>query len=404
MLPTLRGLPGRRLTRCLVAAALVLGGVQVIRPSDADAADAPIGWLHTAGSTILSAHDKPYTIKATSWFGMETDTCAPHGLWQISLDSGLAQIRSFGFNTIRLPYSSQCLHASSTTSIDARLNPTLVGKTPLQVMDAFVARAGAHGLSVILDRHRPDSAAQSELWYTATYTEQAWLADWTMLAKRYATNSTVIGADLHNEPHGAACWGCTDPKLDWAAAAQRAGDAVLGANPHLLVIVEGVEKQGNGESTWWGGGLSDVAAHPVTLKVPGRLVYSPHDYPASIFPQSWFSDPAYPDNLPAQWDKTWGYLQQSGVAPVLMGEFGSKLETTSDRQWLDSLVRYLRRNHMSFAYWSFNPNSGDTGGLVKADWVTPETEKLAALAPLLHGFSPVNVQTSRRPRVPIQPR
>ncbi len=38
---------------------------------------------------------------------------------------------------------------------------------------------------------------------------------------------------------------------------------------------------------------------------------------------------------------------------------------------------------MSFAYWSWNPNSGDTGGLVADDWSSPEQDKLDALAPLL---------------------
>ena len=91
-------------------------------------------------------------------------------------------------------------------------------------MDAVVAARAAHGLSVILDRHRPDSGAQSELWYTPAWSEQRWIADWTMLAKRYANDPTVVGVDLHNEPHGAACWGCGDAKRDWAAAATRAGE------------------------------------------------------------------------------------------------------------------------------------------------------------------------------------
>ena len=193
-------------------------------------------------------------------------------------------------------------------------------------MDAVVASAKAHGLKIILDRHRPDSAAQSELWYTSRYSEQRWIADWTMLAKRYAKDPTVVGADLHNEPHGAACWGCGDPKRDWAAAATRAGNAVLAVNPKLLIIVEGVEKQ-QSSTTWWGGGLADAKKHPVTLKVAHRLVYSTHDYPASVFAQPWFAAKTYPRNLPAVWKASWGYLQESGTTPVLLGEFGTKLQT-----------------------------------------------------------------------------
>ena len=294
------------------------------------------------------------------------------------------QIASFGFNAIRLPFSSECIEgtAASVSGVDSRLNPELQGLSPVQIMDRVVAAAAVRNIRVVLDRHRPDSGAQSALWYTDRYPEQQWIADWVMLANRYADQPTVIGADLHNEPHGAACWGCGDPATDWAAAATRAGNAVLAANPHLLILVEGVEKQSSG-TTWWGGGLADVAAHPITLDVPHELVYSPHDYPASIFAQTWFTDPAYPANLPALWDSNWGFIAQQGIAPVLLGEFGTKLATESDAEWLDTMVDYLAERQLSFAYWSYNPNSGDTGGLVADDWTTPQQAKLDALAPVL---------------------
>jgi endoglucanase len=347
--------------------------------------EADVPWLRTDGSEIVTPSGDDFTIRAVNWFGMETSNCAPHGLWQISLDQAMDQMASFGFNTIRLPYSSECLAgtAAAVSGVDGRLNPRLPGLTPLQIMDRVVDAAAARNLRVLLDRHRPDSGSQSELWYTERFSEQRWIDDWVSLASRYANSSTVIGADLHNEPHGPACWGCGDPAVDWAAAATRAGDAVLAANPHWLVVVEGVERQQTGGSTWWGGGLADVAGHPITLAVPHQLVYSAHDYPASIYPQSWFADPAYPANLPSLWDRNWGYLQQQNIAPVLMGEFGTKLGTDSDAAWLTALVSYLETNRMSFAYWSYNPNSGDTGGLVADDWRTPQQAKLDDLAPLL---------------------
>nr|WP_179549429.1 cellulase family glycosylhydrolase [Herbiconiux flava] len=341
------------------------------------------GPLHTDGGRIVTADGSTYVIKGISWFGMETTNCAPHGLWSISLDAGLAQIASLGFNTIRLPFSNECLAQPVTTSINAFENPTLVDLTPLELMDAIVQAAKSYGLNVILDRHRPDSAAQSDLWYTERFPEEAWIADWQMLAERYRSEPSVIGVDLHNEPHGAACWGCGDSSVDWRAAAERAGDAVLAVNPELLVIVEGVERQGSGGTTWWGGGLADAGSDLVSLAVPDRVVYSPHDYPASIYPQTWFSDPAYPANLPEVWDANWGYLAREGIAPVLVGEFGSKLQTTSDRQWFENIVSYLGSTGISFSYWSFNPNSGDTGGIVQDDWVTLQAEKVAALVPLL---------------------
>jgi endoglucanase len=391
----------RRRILALALTTVLLGGTAAAAPVAAvpaaaapaaivPAATAPAasGWLHTAGGSIVTASGAPYVIKGVSWFGMETTNCAPHGLWSISLAAGLAQIKSMGFTTLRVPFSNECLAASATSSINYAVNPDLANKTPQQVLDIVISRAAAAGLNVILDRHRPDSGSQSELWYTATYSEARWIADWKALATRYKNDPTVIGVDLHNEPHGPACWGCGNAATDWQAAATRGGNAVLAVNPKLLILIEGVENQPNGTSTWWGGGLSGVAAKPVTLKVAHQVVYSPHDYPASVYAQKWFSAANYPANLTAVWDANWGYISKRGIAPVLVGEFGSKLETTSDTQWMSALVGYLGANKTSFAYWSFNPNSGDTGGIVADDWVTPQAAKLAAIRPLLTGTVP----------------
>ena len=89
---------------------------------------------------------------------------------------------------------------------------------------------------------------------------------------------------------------------------------------------------------------------------------------------------------------------------MLLGEFGTKLQTTSDKQWLAAMVSYLQRTGISFAYWDYNPNSGDTGGLVADDWRTPETAKLTALKPILGtqttvpGTNPTPTPTPRRHR------
>ncbi len=342
------------------------------------------GYLATDGSQLVDSDGEPVQLRAVNWFGLETSSCMPHGLWQRSLDDIMDQIASVGFTALRLPYANQCLEASPE-GLDEASNPDLVGKTSIEVMDAVISAAKARDMVVLLDRHRPDYDAQSELWYTDEYPEERYIEDWLMLAERYAGDPTVIGADLHNEPHGPACWGCGDESIDWAAAAQRVGNAILEVNPDWLIVVEGVEGMSDGTTTWWGGGLADAAESPVELLIPGRLVYSVHDYPASLYEQDWFTASDYPENLPAVWDRNWGYLVKQDIAPVLLGEFGTRYATESDRIWLASLVDYIDENNLSFAFWSWNPNSGDTGGLVKDDWTTLEQEKLDALAPLLSG-------------------
>jgi endoglucanase len=299
------------------------------------------------------------------------------------LNAMLDQVRSLGYNMLRIPYSNQLFDAGSMPNgIDYNQNPDLMGLSGPQILDQLIQRAGARGLRVVLDRHRPDSGAQSELWYTAQYSEQRWISDWQMLATRYQGNTTVIGFDLHNEPHGQATWGDGNMATDWRLAAERAGNAILAINPNLLIIVEGVEHVGT-NSYWWGGNLRAAGSAPVRLDVANRLVYSPHDYPASVYNQPWFSDPAYPNNLPAVWDANWGYLARQNIAPIWVGEFGTRDQTASDQAWFRGLASYIGTSGASFAFWCLNPDSGDTGGILQDDWVTVNSDKQSVLQPIL---------------------
>jgi aryl-phospho-beta-D-glucosidase BglC (GH1 family) len=365
------------------------------------------GFLHTAGNQIVDADNRPVRIAGVNWFGLETTNYAPHGLWAQSYKAMMDQMKQLGFNTIRLPFSDQLFDPGSTPNgIDFSKNPDLQGLNGLGIMDQIVDYAGQIGLRILLDHHRStagNSAQESGLWYTSAYPESRWIADWTMLANRYKGNATVIGADLANEPHGPATWGSGDPSTDWRLAAEKAGNAILAANPDWLIVVEGIENAKSG-SYWWGGNLSNAGNYPVRLNVPGRVVYSAHDYPASVYHQTWFDAPNYPNNLPGVWDKNWGYLFRTGTAPVLLGEFGSNLATPSDTQWADEMVAYLKgtltgdgtfsvpagQYGPSWTWWSWNPDSGDTGGILQNDWSTVNQNKVDLLTPIEYALAPAS--------------
>jgi endoglucanase len=338
------------------------------------------GVLHTDGGDIVDAQNRTVHITGVNWFGLETGTFAPHGLWARSLDDMLDQIVQAGFNTIRLPFSNQLFDPTSTPNgIDFRRNPDLQGLSGLEIMDQLIWRAGERGLKVILDRHRPDASAQSALWYTDRVSEQQWIDDWVMLASRYQGNPTVIGADLHNEPHGPATWGDGNPLTDWHAAAERAGNAVLQANPDWLIFVEGIEHQGN-DWYWWGGNLALAGQLPIELSVPNKLVYEAHDYGPEVWGQSWFQAPDFPLDLDSVWYSHWAYLKLSNAAPVLIGEFGGRsVGDDTEGIWQRSLISYLQLNAFDYTYWSWNPDSGDTGGILENDWITVDDSKLSQL-------------------------
>ncbi|MEI6699483.1 MAG: Calx-beta domain-containing protein [Mycobacteriaceae bacterium] len=355
------------------------------------------GFLRTSGNQIIDSQGKTVQISGVNWFGMESTTQAPHGLWTRSYKEMINEMAGLGFNTIRLPYSSELLHTTAAPNgIDFSKNPDLQGLSGVQVMDAIIAYAGQQGMRVILDHHRSGAGAGTSdngLWYDSTYTEDAWVADWVTLANRYKTNSTVIGFDLHNEPHSGV-WG-GGGATDWARAAERAGNAALAVNPNLLMFVEGVESY-QGQNYWWGGNLMGVKDRPIVFNVANRLVYSPHDYPNSVFPQTWFQTADFGAGLPAVFRKAWGYIYEQNIAPIYIGEFGTKLVDPKDAIWLEAITSYISgdldnngtrdiaagNQGINWTFWSWNPNSGDTGGILADDWKTVNQNKMAYLTPI----------------------
>jgi endoglucanase len=336
--------------------------------------------LHSDGGRIVDAHGREVVLTGVNWFGLETGSFAPHGLWARNWEQMLDQMAGAGFNTLRLPFSNELFDPKSKPNgIDYGKNADLVGLTGPQIMDKVIDGATSRGMMVILDRHRPTAQAQSNLWYTDHVSEQTWIDDWVALAKRYRDNPLVIGADLHNEPHGEATWGDGNPKTDWRLAAERAGDAVLAANPNWLVFVEGVAAT-NGDNYWWGGNLSRAREYPVRLSDQTKLVYSAHDYSPNVWQQPWFSHPDFPANLPALWDRMWGHLPKENRTPLLLGEFGGRsVGDDAEGVWQRSLMAYLKQNKISYTYWCWNPDSGDTGGVLADDWTTVHEDKLALL-------------------------
>lgn len=191
------------------------------------------------------------------------------------------QVKSLGFNCFRIPYSNQMLHnGSHVEGVWWELNPEMIGLTPLQCLDKIVAYCGEVGIRIILDRHssKADEFTKESFWFDLPlylsislsiylspypsrsypvrcrylpgdpyYTEQLFIDDWVMLARRYR-NTAVVAADLWNEPKMNSTWGTGDLASDWRLAAERVGNAIQAVNPDWLLVVEGV-----GGATWWGG-------------------------------------------------------------------------------------------------------------------------------------------------------
>jgi endoglucanase len=207
------------------------------------------GYWHTSGNQILDSNGHPARIAGINWYGFETTDEVVHGLWAQDYHSILTTIKNNGYNVIRLPLSNQMVETPiiptniSYYNGSGPINTDLQGLNSLQILDKIVAYAGHIGLRIILDNHRSEpgnSAEANGLWYTTQYPESAWINDWVSLTNRYLNNPTVIGMDLRNEPHndqsGGSCWGCGITAYDWRLAAERGGNAVLAANPNVLIF------------------------------------------------------------------------------------------------------------------------------------------------------------------------
>lgn len=365
--------------------------------------------LKIVGNQFVTVEDEtPVRLKSVNWFGAEGTNYTPHGTWAVRWTTILDDIKSMGFNCIRMPFSGDFTASGRTiptTAFDAALNPEFVGKTAIEVMDLILDYCESLGLYVVLDHHRREAGQGADgSPVSGSYTQTSWINSWSVMATRYKDHPAVVGADVHNEPHDLT-WN------DWANYVEACGNAILAIAPDWLIFCEGVGTNSDSTPYWWGGALKDVATRPIVLNVASKVAYSPHEYGQSVGSQQWLSTTGnevanYPNNLPAVWDAHWGYIYKNNIAPIWIGEYGgffgvdgsgnaTKPNGTYEIQWVQSLIKYLNGDYnldgtiditsgkgMSASYWGYNPNSGDTGGLVQDDWVTHQTVKLNLLAAL----------------------
>ncbi len=347
--------------------------------------------LSTSGARIVNSSGATVILKGCNWHGAEGSNYVPHLLWQNSYTSMVDQIAALGFNVMRIPVAADMTLSTATSSINAVENPSLVGLTAIQVLDTIITYAGTKGIYTFLDCHRFTNGAGTDSAISGS-TMPAIVAFWQMLATYFVGNPAVIGADCYNEPY----------TVTWSTLAgyyATIGNAIHAIAPNWLIICEGDSAFGS-NNYWWGGQLAGAAATPVVLTHPNKLVYSAHDYGQSVGSQTWLrstgnpSVAGYPNNCDAIWDAAWGYLVKTGIAPVIVGEFGGKLgftgsgtadpsqaDAANEVLWFSHLMGYMHANGVSGTFWTFPPQSGDTGGLLCDDGVTLQAGKVALLPP-----------------------
>lgn len=415
-------------------------------PAAAQEAPPYAGYWHTDGTRIVDAAGETVHLAGVNWYGMDDSRWVPAGLDAQRYTTIMDEVKLLGYNTIRLLFSNELIERNPVVHGGVGANPQFRGVHALQVLDAIIAYAQQIGLKIVLDDHhsaapRPMGVNDSyePLWHTPNYPESAWIGDWQALARRYLNNDAVVGFDLRNEPHtgGSGPWnvnaylhqgatwgpyhGVDDPATDWRLAAERAGNAVLAVNPHLLIFVEGVQMYPDAAApngvdvSWWGGLLTPVKKYPVVLNVPNQLVYEVHQYGPRKAAMPWFKDLSYAAQLHA-WHAQWSFVLDNPrglyAAPVWLGEFGTCTDDPAcvkgqapQARWLRDILHFLR-NYPQVA-WSFfalngtNSNNCRTdNGLLNATWNRPASLPLQRA---LMSVQPSPPPASQLASVPLLP-
>lgn len=303
-----------------------------------------------------------FHTKGVSFFGMETCDYAPHGLWAHSLVYYYDFLQLHEFNMVRIPLSEDLLIHNFETK---RPNPnvmqgdvSLKDKYSWQILDEMVNQAYLHNMFVMLDLHRLPCDAQShELWYDNIYTNDTFFKAWDTLINRYQDHPSFAGIDLLNEPRGKACW-CDDHSFSWNLFVESAFDRL--SQYKGIYYIEGIN---------WGKDFTGMKKY--RIRIPNdRIVYAVHNYGPSVIPDV-IMDKEF---LTTEWEEKFGWIAREKKCMVLT-EWGGKY-VGSDKIWLDWFIEWMMTTDIHGIWWSLNPNSGDTGGLLKDDWITPEYEKL----------------------------
>lgn len=364
-------------------------------------------WLTTEGSHIVDMNGTEVWLTGCNWFGYNTGTNIFDGVWNCNLKDTLKSIADHGFNVLRVPMSAELLLQWENgeyprANYNNAYNEELNSMNSLEIFDYVLSLCEQNGMKIIIDIHcaKTDAAGHNHpVWYNGNITEDDFVEALSWCAERYKNNDTIIGYDLKNEPHGKASetphaiWNDSDSPDNWKKVAERAGNAVLDANPHALIIIEGIQiypkdiKTNNFVSTnddddyyntWWGANLMAVKDYPIDFGSPERnkqIIYSPHDYGPRVYEQPWFQGGfTYESLMKDAWYDYWLYIQEEGIAPIFVGEWGGFMEG-DNLKWMEYFRQLIAEKHLHHTFWCFNANSGDTGGLVKDDFKTWDEEK-----------------------------
>lgn len=374
-----------------------------------------VGPFTTQNGKIIAKDGKAISLRGISWFGFNTSNYILHGLWSADFNSMLQQIKSLGFNAVRIPFQFDFVlnpsikPSSINTSCSGpnTCNTNVPQDSALKALQWVVEQFTNNGIYVLLDDHYEDNL------YVDNPAD--WLKGWQTIAQLFKENA-LVGYDLYNEPdsHGIT-WEGNNGKPAWGDAILSAANAIYAIDPNKLIFIEGTG-QGGLEANWGNGFATDdqtVASgqsHPknfftqlLSKPYANQIIISPHVY-GPDGTNGGGADESDQAHAFATWSRLFGYLNNnfskvnntaaSGfclnattchVFPIAIGEFGGKFDpndpwyakdTATNINLASFLNQLSNKEQANWFYWDWNPNSGNTGGILKDDWKTIDCVKV----------------------------
>ncbi|KAF4324489.1 hypothetical protein BBO99_00000177 [Phytophthora kernoviae] len=369
-------------------------------------------------------------IKGINWFGMETGTAIPLGLWDNSQNGTTAyQIAYFleknKFNAVRLPLCVNWILTNpvpETSLINTDENRAISVKNYMSLLKSLIKALAYRKIGVLMSMHTLTSTDNGGLWYSDNITQSDFLDAIDTLTGDLCSDSywNIIGIDLKNEPYEAT-WGDGED-TDWHSGAKTIGDRMLKGCSNWLGFVEGIydshtltiDDTEYDFYDWYGSGLANANNYPLSFSTENKVVYAPHYYTPAVYPQSYLygggttgdsgiledyvelSNSSLKTRLEATMDEMFGFIADNNSAALLLGEFGGLYATDlhpelTTQRCTDLTIDIMIANGWSGGFiWSLNPESAYqynpadtygtfTEGVLEDDWLTANSEFLEGL-------------------------
>ena len=256
-------------------------------------------------------------------------------------------IKSFGMNTVRLPFDYKLL-------MDSDEKPFRLKDDAWEWLDQAISMAKKREMYVILDMHgapgrqsgmdHSGRVGYNKLWSNKNHQKQTvWL--WNQISQRYRKEPAVAAYDLLNEP-----WGNNERNLKKV----------------ILQCYRAIRENNDEHIVIFPGHTSGIDFYKNIRSVNlDNVIYTMHFYPGFF---GWGSPKPY---IHTQFIKeglsTWKKKMESFNSPLLIGEFNVVLKKAGGGEMMRRYYDYYESLNWPATMWSYKVLNND-GGIGEGSW------------------------------------